>query len=61
MYDKIFWKLKITVKILVIIKCPLKGCLLSNFYKNRIGKNFQKKRKVSGKMMQTKLETTLNI
>lgn len=44
MYDKIFWKLKITAKILVIIKCPLKGCLLSNFCKNRIRKNFQKKK-----------------
>jgi len=44
MCDKIFWKLKITVKILVIIKCPLKGYLLSNFCKNRIRKNFQKKR-----------------
>lgn len=44
MYDKIFWKLKITAKILVIIKCPLKGCLLSDFCKNRIRKNFQKKK-----------------
>lgn len=44
MYDKIFWKLKITVKILVIIKCPLKDCLLSNFCKNSIRKNVQKKR-----------------